>query len=106
MSTPRKTAPERELRRLAIAGRWDDVRELLLARIAQDDTDTEAKDELKRLEEGLPLKAMMNAAERRAAATQDAERSICDFMEQLPFSDLISKAALKLFRCQGMAMGL
>ena len=96
MSTPRKTAPERELRRLAIAGRWDDVRELLLARIAQDDTDTEAKDELKRLEEGLPLKAMMNAAQRHEAAKQDAAKAIADFMEALPLAELkkLSKSEL------------
>lgn len=96
MPTPRKTSPERELRRLAIAGRWDDVRHLLQARLEHDATDTEAKAELERLEQGLPLKAMMNAAERRAAATQDAARAITDFMEQRPLSELkkLSKAEL------------
>lgn len=96
MPTPKKTSPERELRRLAIAGRWDDVRELLQARVAYDATDTEAKEELSRLERGLPLKAMMNAAERRAAAAQDATRALTDFMAQLPFAELkkLSKSEL------------
>ena len=96
MHTPKKTSPERELRRLAIAGRWDDVRELLQARVAYDATDTEAKEELSRLERGLPLKAMMNAAERRAAAAQDATRALTDFMAQLPFAELkkLSKSEL------------
>lgn len=99
MPTPKKTAPERELRRLAIAGRWDDVRELLLTRIAQDATDTDAKEELQRLEEGRPLKAMMNAAQRRAAAAEETDAAIHAFMAATPLPELkkLSKTELPDF---------
>ncbi len=66
MSRRRKsTPPVNDLRRLALAGRWDDVRELLAERLARNPHDAEARSELERLQQGLPLRATESTLERR-----------------------------------------
>ena len=45
---------QRLLRRMALAGRWEDVRACLKACIQEDPQDIEAKDELRRLDNNIP----------------------------------------------------
>lgn len=97
MARPTRTSPDRELRRLALAERWDDVRALLMARLEADDSDTEAKEELSRLNSGQPLKALMNAAQRKEAAATEALTKLRELMDTVPQADLrkLSKQTLE-----------
>lgn len=106
MARPTRTSPDRELRRLALAERWDDVRALLMARLEADDSDTEAKEELLRLNSGQPLKALMNAAQRKEAAATEALTKLRELMDTVPQADLrkLSKQTLEEGKSNGMKL--
>ncbi|MBR1997801.1 MAG: hypothetical protein IJ993_05250, partial [Akkermansia sp.] len=76
MATKKTQHRDRELRRLALAERWDDVKALLMARLDKNPEDTAAKAELQRLVEGRPLRITLSAAERLAADADDAEQAL------------------------------
>ncbi len=57
--------PDHTLRRLALDGRWAEVHELLAERIARDPHDAEARAEMERLQQGLPLRATESALVRK-----------------------------------------
>ncbi len=73
----RKTkTPGSELRKLALAGRWDEVRQLLHDRLKRDPHDTEARRELERLQQGLPLRAMDSALVRKRREEQEMREEL------------------------------
>ncbi len=79
MSRRRKSkAPANDLRSLARAGRWDEVRALLAERLARNPHDAEARSELERLQQGLPLRATESAAERKRREAQEMRRELED----------------------------
>ncbi len=56
---------DNELRNLALAGRWSEVRALLAERLVRDPYDEEARAELERLRQGLPLRATESTLTRK-----------------------------------------
>ncbi len=68
--------PGNDLRKLALAGRWDDVRALLKERLARDPHDEEARRELERLQQGLPLRAMDSALVRKRREQQEMREEL------------------------------
>ncbi len=63
--------PANQLRNLALAGRWAEVRALLEARLAADPHDAEARAEWERLHQGLPLRATETALARKRREEQE-----------------------------------
>lgn len=88
MATKKTQHRDRELRRLALAERWDDVKVLLMARLDQNPADTAAKAELQRLVEGRPLRITLSAAERLAADADDAEQALSLLQRMHPVDSL------------------
>ncbi len=68
--------PASELRKLALAGRWDDVRTLLHERLSRDPQDIEARRELERLQQGLPLRVMDSALVRKRREQQEMKEEL------------------------------
>ena len=56
---------DRELRRLALSGRMDEVRQALMERLEQSPNDAEAKAELQRLINGKPLRMTLSSEQRQ-----------------------------------------
>lgn len=75
---------QRKLRRMALAGRWEDVRTCLTNCLLDNPLDTEAKEELRRLDNGQPMRLTMSAAERREAAIKDAQKALEWLMDDHP----------------------
>lgn len=75
---------QRLLRRMALAGRWEDVRACLTNYLQDNPQDAEAKEELRRLNMGLPMRLTMTAAERREAAVKDAQKALEWLMDDHP----------------------
>ena len=88
MATKKTQHRDRELRRLALAERWDDVKALLMARLDKNPEDTAAKAELQRLVEGRPLRITLSAAERLAADADDAEQALSLLQHIYPVDSL------------------
>ncbi len=63
--------PDSPLRRLALAGHWDEVRELLAERLSRDPHDAEARSEMERLNRGEPLRAAESARTRKRREEQE-----------------------------------
>ncbi len=63
--------PANELRNLALAGRWAELRALLTERLARNPQDEEARSELERLNQGLPLRATESALARKRREEQE-----------------------------------
>ncbi len=70
------SSPADELRRLALAERWDELRELLARRLARDPEDAEARSELERLNQGLPLRATESALTRRRREEREMQEEL------------------------------
>ncbi len=68
--------PASALRRLALAGRWDEVRTLLEERLARDPHDAEARAELERLRQGVPLRAAESALVRKRREEQEMQEEL------------------------------
>ncbi len=89
MATKKNTQQrERELRRLALAERWDDVKALLIARLDKNPEDTAAKTELQRLIEGRPLRITLSAPKRHTADADDAEQELSVLQQLHPIEAL------------------
>ncbi len=65
-----------ELRRLALAQRWDELRHVLAERLIRDPNDTEARSELERLNQGLPLRATESALTRKRREEQEMREEL------------------------------
>ena len=88
---------ERMLRRLALAGRMEDVRAALLDILDDNANDEEAKAELRRLINGQALRLTLSAEERTKLAQEEAWQALERDMIKLPFQQLklCSKAQLE-----------
>lgn len=81
-------ATKRYLRRLALAGRWDDVRSCLRQLMEETPADAEATAEWERLERGKPMLLTLSATERREYAARDAKSALQWLMDDHPIADL------------------
>lgn len=81
---------QRYLKRVALAGRMDELRELLAEYIENNPQDIEAKAEMQRLQNGQPMRLLLPAAERRKAHAEDALKALEWMMDDHPV------AAIKL----------
>lgn len=79
---------ERKLRRLALAGRLDEVRAALLSILDTNAEDQDAKAELQRLINGKPLRLTLSAEERRALMMEDDLQSLQHLTRKLPMQQL------------------
>ncbi len=73
--------PGSDLRRLALAGRWEEVRTLLEARLARNPHDAEARSELERLRQGIPLRATESELVRRRREEQEMQEELAAELE-------------------------
>ncbi len=73
--------PPNELRSLALAGRREDVRALLEVRLARAPQDAEAREELERLNQGLPLRAEESALTRRRREEREMQEELAAELE-------------------------
>lgn len=88
MATNKTQQRDRELRRLALAERWDEVKALLIARLDQNPEDTAAKTELQRLIDGRPLRITLSTAKRHLADADDAEQDLSLLLNIHPIGTL------------------
>ncbi len=72
----KSTSSAQDLRHLALAGRWQEVRELLEKRLARNPEDAEARSELERLRQGLPLRATESALARQRREEQEMQEEL------------------------------
>ncbi len=79
---------QRYLKRVALAGRWDELRSLLAEYIENNPQDIEAKAEMQRLQNGQTMRLMLPAAERRKANAEDALNALEWMMDDHPQSSL------------------
>ena len=79
---------QRYLKRVALAGRWDELRSLLAEYIENNPQDIEAKAEMQRLKNGQTMRLMLPAAERRKANAEDALNALEWMMDDHPQSSL------------------
>ena len=79
---------ERMLRRLALAGRMEEVRAALLDILDEDSDDEDAKAELQRLINGQPLRLTLSAEERTKQAKAEAWQALERTMEKIPLLQL------------------
>lgn len=79
---------DRDLRRLALAGRLDEVRYALMERLEQCPNDAEAKAELQRLINGKPLKMTLSAEQRKLMDAQDAVDELRNLLTLRPKEQL------------------
>lgn len=75
---------QRYLKRVALAGRMDELRSLLAEYIENNPQDTEAKAEMQRLQNGQTMRLMLPAAERRKANAEDALKALEWMMDDHP----------------------
>lgn len=79
---------DRELRRLALAGRLDEVRYALMEKLERCPNDTEAKAELQRLINGKPLRMTLSAEQRKQVDALDALDELRHLIIQRPIEQL------------------
>lgn len=79
---------DRELRRLALSGRMDEVRQALMERLEQSPNDAEAKAELQRLINGKPLRMTLSSEQRQQMDEQEALEELQRLITQHPESSL------------------
>lgn len=79
---------QRHLKRLALAERRDELRLLLQDYATANPQDIEAQEELRRLNNGEPLRLMLPAAERKKAMVNDARKAIEWLIDDHPIDEL------------------
>lgn len=87
---------QRTLRRYAIAGNLKACRHLLLQRLEEKPDDEEAKNELQRLEDGLPLRATETAAQRKKREATEACETLLNIMDLYPEPSLSTRSTERL----------
>lgn len=79
---------QRHLKRLALSERWDDLRVLLEEYVAENPNDPEANNELRRLNNGEPLRLMLSATEKKQAIANDAAKALSWLLDDHPLEEL------------------
>ena len=93
---------ERMLRRYALAGNVTACRELLQQRLVEAPDDTNAKEELERLEAGRPLLVTENARERKKREAADAHDALLKAIAKNPESELSTKSTETLIELKDL----
>lgn len=88
MAEYQNSQTDRELRRLALSGRMDEVRQALMARLEQTPDDAETKAELQRLINGKPLRMTLSSEQRQQLDAQEAMEELLRLIAQHPESSL------------------
>ncbi|MBR4310182.1 MAG: hypothetical protein IKT79_04055, partial [Akkermansia sp.] len=79
---------QRHLKRLALSERWDDLRVLLEEYVTENPNDAEANNELRRLNNGEPLRLMLSATEKKQAIANDSAKTLSWLMDDHPLEEL------------------
>lgn len=98
MAGKRDQSRQRTLRRYALAGNLKAVRRILLQQLEANPDDRESRDELERLDKGLPLRVCESAKQRRARKATEADAELRRIIQTYPESSLPSANTEKLLR--------
>ena len=98
MSGRRDQSQQRTLRRYALAGNMKAVRRILQQRLDENPEDTEAREELERLDKGQPLRILESAKKRRSREATEADTELNRILLKYP-EDTLSTVDTEKLQC-------